>query len=246
MNEIRSSMRSKLKSSIERGTTRCPTISSASCTPCFCRRAERCHDSPWCPAADVYRGRARLARQVRPGRRSARGHGADRARPSPDLARRSAATAPPWQGCRYYHMEIAYSHFERSLELPCDLERADITTDYRDGMLLVHIRPMEATRDFEPTTAVVLPVLPLHNTVLFPSPVPAAVGGPAQLAGRRRGRAGHRGEDVRRRRPARCRRRAAADSTTSTPSAPAPSSRRWPAARASSSCSCRASSASRC
>jgi HSP20 family protein len=38
-----------------------------------------------------------------------------------------------------YRMEIDYSHFERSVELPCDLKRADITTDFSDGMLLVHI-----------------------------------------------------------------------------------------------------------
>ena len=38
-----------------------------------------------------------------------------------------------------YRMEIAYSAFERSLELPCDLGRADIATEYRDGMLLVRI-----------------------------------------------------------------------------------------------------------
>jgi HSP20 family protein len=37
-------------------------------------------------------------------------------------------------------MEIAYSRFERSVELPCNLDRADITTEYRDGMLLVRIR----------------------------------------------------------------------------------------------------------
>jgi HSP20 family protein len=43
-----------------------------------------------------------------------------------------------------YRMEIAYSEFERSLELPCDLKRADITTEYRDGMLLVRIQT-EAT-----------------------------------------------------------------------------------------------------
>ncbi len=43
-----------------------------------------------------------------------------------------------------YRMEIAYSEFERSLELPCDLQRADITTEYRDGMLLVRIQT-EAT-----------------------------------------------------------------------------------------------------
>jgi HSP20 family molecular chaperone IbpA len=44
------------------------------------------------------------------------------------------------EGCHYYQMEIAYSHFERSLTLPCDLERSDIASEYRDGMLLVRIQ----------------------------------------------------------------------------------------------------------
>ncbi len=44
------------------------------------------------------------------------------------------------EGCRCYRMEIAYSHFERSLELPCDLDRAAVSTNYRDGLLLVQIR----------------------------------------------------------------------------------------------------------
>jgi HSP20 family protein len=44
------------------------------------------------------------------------------------------------EGCRCYLMEISYSQFERTLDLPCNLERADISTSYRDGMLLVHIR----------------------------------------------------------------------------------------------------------
>ena len=43
------------------------------------------------------------------------------------------------EGCSYYRMEIAYSHFQRSLDLPCDLSRCRITTDYRAGMLHVHI-----------------------------------------------------------------------------------------------------------
>jgi HSP20 family protein len=47
--------------------------------------------------------------------------------------------APP--GSRsVYQLEIAYSRFERVVELPCDLARAEVTTDYRDGMLLVRIR----------------------------------------------------------------------------------------------------------
>ena len=40
-------------------------------------------------------------------------------------------------------MEIAYNCFERTLELPCDVSRAEISTDYRDGMLQVHILPRE-------------------------------------------------------------------------------------------------------
>lgn len=104
----------------------------------FLPAVESCRDSPWCPATDVYRGRQgwivkmELA-GVRPedlevtvlGRRlTVRGVRRD-------------WTAP--EGCRYYQMEIAYSPFERSIELPCDLERADVTSEYRDGMLLVRI-----------------------------------------------------------------------------------------------------------
>jgi HSP20 family protein len=44
------------------------------------------------------------------------------------------------QGYNYYRMEIAYNHFERSVELPCCLDLATLATDYRDGMLLVHIK----------------------------------------------------------------------------------------------------------
>lgn len=43
------------------------------------------------------------------------------------------------EGCRHYHMEITYSRFERRVEVPGDLSSARITTEYRDGMLLVRI-----------------------------------------------------------------------------------------------------------
>lgn len=36
-------------------------------------------------------------------------------------------------------MEIAYNRFERAIELPCDLENSEISTDYRDGMLLIRV-----------------------------------------------------------------------------------------------------------
>lgn len=43
------------------------------------------------------------------------------------------------EGNEFYRLEIAYSHFERSVELPCQLERAHLVTEYRAGMLLVRI-----------------------------------------------------------------------------------------------------------
>ncbi len=43
------------------------------------------------------------------------------------------------EGCSYYRMEITYNHFERTIELPCEIEPASFTTDYRNGMLLVHL-----------------------------------------------------------------------------------------------------------
>ncbi len=44
------------------------------------------------------------------------------------------------EGCCHYRMEIAYSSFERSVELPADPGNARVETDYRDGMLLIRIR----------------------------------------------------------------------------------------------------------
>ena len=43
------------------------------------------------------------------------------------------------EGCEFYSMEIAYSQFQRVLELPVDLDRAQVATDYRNGILLVRV-----------------------------------------------------------------------------------------------------------
>jgi HSP20 family molecular chaperone IbpA len=42
-------------------------------------------------------------------------------------------------GMRAYSLEISYSRFERAVELPCELEGADVRCEFRDGMLLVRI-----------------------------------------------------------------------------------------------------------
>lgn len=45
--------------------------------------------------------------------------------------------------CSHYSMEIAYNRFERSLELPCNLERAHLDMEYRNGILLVRVTTKE-------------------------------------------------------------------------------------------------------
>ena len=48
------------------------------------------------------------------------------------------------QGSQYVSLEISYSEFERQIELPCDLARARIDVETREGMVLIHVLP-EAT-----------------------------------------------------------------------------------------------------
>lgn len=43
-------------------------------------------------------------------------------------------------GQQYYSMEIAYNRFKRVIELPTHLEHSRITTEYRDGMLLIWLK----------------------------------------------------------------------------------------------------------
>jgi HSP20 family protein len=45
------------------------------------------------------------------------------------------------QGYSYHSMEISYNRFERSVELPGDLSRAEYSLEARDGLLLVRVEP---------------------------------------------------------------------------------------------------------
>jgi HSP20 family protein len=47
------------------------------------------------------------------------------------------------EGCSHYSMEISYSRFQRTVELPDDLSKAKIRMDYRDGILFVRIKVKE-------------------------------------------------------------------------------------------------------
>jgi HSP20 family protein len=105
--------------------------------------AKSCHEVKWQPAADIYKTRGGLLIKF-------------------DLAgiRREdvsvriqnsfltvSGVRKDWtleEGQSYYSMEISYSCFERTIKVPFDLGHARITTDYRDGMLIIKI---EATGD---------------------------------------------------------------------------------------------------
>jgi HSP20 family protein len=41
------------------------------------------------------------------------------------------------EGVWHFQMEITYSRFERVIELPCDLARAAVSTDYEHGLLTI-------------------------------------------------------------------------------------------------------------
>ncbi|MBZ5608085.1 MAG: Hsp20/alpha crystallin family protein [Acidobacteriia bacterium] len=43
------------------------------------------------------------------------------------------------EACSYYSMEISYNRFQRSIEMPVDLENARLTLEARDGLLLVRV-----------------------------------------------------------------------------------------------------------
>lgn len=44
------------------------------------------------------------------------------------------------EGWSHYSMEIAYSRFERTIELPCNLDRASVSIEYHEGLLLVRMK----------------------------------------------------------------------------------------------------------
>jgi HSP20 family protein len=47
------------------------------------------------------------------------------------------------EGVSYQQLEITYSRFERTLQFPCRIEGAAVARDYRDGLLILHLRSEE-------------------------------------------------------------------------------------------------------
>ena len=104
----------------------------------FTPASESYSESCWCPAVDIYRSsRGWLVKfdlaGVRPedvqlsveGRRL--------------VLRGIRHDLSVVEGQQAYTMEISYNRFERSVELPCELEGMVIQRTYQDGMFLVTI-----------------------------------------------------------------------------------------------------------
>ena len=47
------------------------------------------------------------------------------------------------EGVSYQQLEITYSRFERTFRFPCSIEDAHIARDYRDGLLILHLKREE-------------------------------------------------------------------------------------------------------
>jgi HSP20 family protein len=43
------------------------------------------------------------------------------------------------EGWSYHQLEITYSRFERRLKIPCDLSRAEVRSECRDGWFILHV-----------------------------------------------------------------------------------------------------------
>jgi HSP20 family protein len=109
----------------------------------FWPAAHACRDTCWSPALDIYRTRTGWLMKldlagVRPGDLSISVRG-------PQLIvrgrRRDCCVEA---GLSHHRMEIAYGPFERVVELPCDLNRCALATNYSDGILLIDIQNEEA------------------------------------------------------------------------------------------------------
>jgi HSP20 family protein len=105
----------------------------------FLPATERFQEVSWRPAMDVYRTREgwlvkfELA-GVRPEDMELRARGR---RLTVRGIRRDCCAG---KDCTNHVMEIPYSHFERTIELPCDLDAAPIAAEFDQGMLMVRIQ----------------------------------------------------------------------------------------------------------
>jgi HSP20 family protein len=108
----------------------------------FVPATETYQRTSWLPLADIYRGRSGWLVKL------------DLAGVRPDEielvveGRRLTVRGirRDWcveEGQHSYSMEISYNRFERSIELPVNVEGVPLRSEYRDGMLLVTLQTEE-------------------------------------------------------------------------------------------------------
>lgn len=51
------------------------------------------------------------------------------------------------EGVSYQQLEITYSTFEKTLSFPCSIDGATMLRDYRDGLLILHLRSKEEYKE---------------------------------------------------------------------------------------------------
>jgi HSP20 family protein len=108
----------------------------------FLPAARSCCDTRWCPPADVYQTAGGwLVKLDLAGVRPEDLHVNLRGRRLTVQGIRRDWAVEDVQS--HYRMEITYSRFERTIELPAELGGAGLAIDYRDGMLLVRIQTEE-------------------------------------------------------------------------------------------------------
>jgi HSP20 family protein len=93
----------------------------------------------WCPAADVYRTQDGWIVKV-----DLAGVSSDELEITIDGAKLHVAGCRRdtfyGEGVSYQQLEITYSRFEKVLSFPCSIEGATLLRDYRDGLLILHLR----------------------------------------------------------------------------------------------------------
>jgi len=106
----------------------------------FTPAAAASRETRWEPDADIYRSRCGwlIKLDLAGVRRSDVSLEAAGRRLAVRGRRRDLVVSEDWS---HYSMEIAYSDFERIIEMPCDLDRAAVNAELLDGMLLIYVTP---------------------------------------------------------------------------------------------------------
>ena len=100
----------------------------------------------WCPAADVYRTNDGWIVKV-----DLAGVNADDVEISLSdrtlMIKGVRRDASLGEGVMCHQLEITYSRFEKTIRFPCNIEDAHLARDYRDGLLILHLRRSDDVQD---------------------------------------------------------------------------------------------------